>query len=317
MTWRNGDSIAGIDTLVIGYLALMMVMDGSMTLGMLIAFLTYKRLFTVSAMGLVEVSFRIRAVRIHLDNLIDLAPRQPVPLKPDHSDAHELDFSQPIHLKGITFSYPGSDQPILRGLSTCLQAGRRYVIRGNSGVGKSTLLKLLLRIADPQEGSLWLGSTDLRTVPREKWLFHIGVVLQGDGLFSGSIRENIAFGSSSIADDRVREAARAGCIDGEIQALPMGYETALGDRGGGLSGGQMQRLLIARALYRRPSLLIMDEGTANLDAATEARILRQIRSMGITVVHAAHRQQVIDDADVVITIGDMDVVATESGQITA
>jgi ATP-binding cassette subfamily B protein RaxB len=140
----------------------------------------------------------------------------------------------------------------------------------------------------------------LSAIPRAAWLEKIGVVMQNDQLFSASIRENIAFGADEIDDRQVFEAAGLTCILSDIEALPMQFETRVMDLGAGLSAGQIQRIVIARALYSRPQMLVMDEGTANLDQALEAQILANIRQLGITVIQAAHRPQVINDATQVI-----------------
>lgn len=312
-TAREG--FLAFDTILIGFLALGQVMAGSMTIGMVIAFLTYKRLFSGSAMGLVEVSFKVHAVRVHLDNLIDLmAAAEEAPATENQSSAVSLDFDAPLHVDDISFQYPGAPKAIIDGFSAVIQSGERVAIRGGSGVGKTTLLKILLGLIEPESGGVRLGQNPITLENRRAWLSRIGVVLQGEALFSGSVRENIAFGAEVVDDARIAYAANLACIDHEIEAMPMGYETHLGDRGGTLSGGQAQRVLIARALYRRPSMLIMDEGTANLDLATESQILANIASLGITVIHAAHRQQVIDDALKVISLEGRDeerVVAEE------
>lgn len=304
-TVREG--VIAFDTLLIGFLALGQVMAGSMTIGMVIAFLTYKRLFSGSAMGLVEISFKLCAVRVHLDNLIDLmATAQEAPANDDQSSAVRLDFDAPLHVDNISFRYPGAQQAVIDGFSAVIQPGERVAIRGGSGVGKTTLLKILLGLVEPASGGIRLGQNPITIENRRAWLSRIGVVLQGEALFSGSVRDNIAFGAEVIDDVRIAFAANLACIDQEIEVMPMGYETHLGDRGGTLSGGQAQRILIARALYRQPSMLIMDEGTANLDLATESQILANIASLGITVIHAAHRQQVIDNALKVISLESHD-----------
>lgn len=288
------DGISGVETVVSGLLAMAGVLQGELTIGMVVAFLTYRRIFAVSAVNLVEVGFKVRVLGIHLDRLADVVrhPEEPSSA-PVGAQGREDDGA--IEACGISFAYVGCP-PLFEDLGFRLEAGERLVITGPSGCGKSTLIKTLLRLHLPAAGEIWRGAVAMSSVPRNRWLQGVGSVMQGDRLFSGSIRENIALGSDTIDDERVVEACRLACIEEEIGALPLRYESLVGELGVTLSAGQVQRIIIARALYRRPSLIIMDEGTANLDGETEARVLANLRRMRITTIHAAHRRQVIEDA---------------------
>lgn len=174
-------------------------------------------------------------------------------------------------------------------------------ITGPSGAGKSTLLKLMAGLLQPQAGDVVINGHSV-CASRAAVLGKVGFVLQDDSLFAGSINSNIAFASDVPDLERVQACARLACLHEEIMAMPMGYETLIGEMGGALSGGQQQRLLLARALYQQPSILILDEATSHLDVPTEQRIAAMFSELRITRIFAAHRPDTVAIADRVLAL---------------
>ena len=179
-------------------------------------------------------------------------------------------------------------------------------IVGPSGAGKTTLVKVLLGLLDRTEGELSASGRDLRDWDRAQFRARIGVVMQDDHLFVGTIEDNIAFFDPNHDPARVRECARLAMIDQEIEAMPMQYNTIVGSLGTALSGGQKQRVLLARALYRRPQLLFLDETFDQLDLAREQRVVEQLRSTGMGVVIISHRPDTVRNADRIVQLGQFE-----------
>jgi ATP-binding cassette subfamily B protein RaxB len=163
-------------------------------------------------------------------------------------------------------------------------------------------MKILMGLFEPTSGAIRLGDRPISSYRKGKYRRCIGSVAQGDMLYAGSLAENIAFFDPEIDMARVREVARMAQIDGEIEKMPMGYETLVGDMGSVLSGGQLQRVLLARALYPDPKVLILDEGTANLDAENEVKILEALKVLKITRVTVAHRKATLLAAQRVVVV---------------
>ncbi len=182
---------------------------------------------------------------------------------------------------------------MLDGLNLIAEPGDHIAVTGPSGGGKSTLVKILLGLIEPDEGEVLIDGIPLSRFGHKNYHDQIGAVLQDDNLFAGSLADNIALFDDQPDFARIAAAAEAAAIHVDILGMPMGYETLVGDMGSSLSGGQKQRVLLARALYREPRLLVMDEGTAHLDAATEEIINAAIARMGITRIIIAHRVETI------------------------
>lgn len=174
-----------------------------------------------------------------------------------------------IEVKGLGFRYASGEPWIIRDCSFTIEPGESVAIVGASGCGKTTLLKLLLGLLTPTEGIICIGGIPLTKIGMEKYRRIIGAVMQEDQLFAGSICENIAFGDESVDEGRVQDAAKLAAVHADIAAMPMGYNSLIGDMGTTLSGGQKQRVILARALYRKPLLLLLDEATSNLDVERE------------------------------------------------
>lgn len=206
----------------------------------------------------------------------------------------------------VSFTYPGSHQPALRQCSFHIASGETVAIVGPSGAGKSTIIALLLRFFDPDQGQIISGGQDIRSYDREQWWRYVAVVSQETFLFTGSIADNIRLARPEASDAEVEAAARAAGIHDFIVSLPQGYATLLGERGLNLSGGQRQRIAIARAFVKNAPILIFDEATANVDSATEASIQEAINRMRRqrTVLLVAHRLSTARDADRVIVLED-------------
>ncbi|MEW6152646.1 MAG: ABC transporter ATP-binding protein [Actinomycetota bacterium] len=246
--------------------------------------------------------------RVAIPNLevieADLAAT-PNPEEVDRPDRDPLDGDEPFRqlvLGEVDFSYPGRE-PVLAGVDLTVEAGETIGVVGGSGAGKSTLIGLVLGLLDPSGGEVTVNGRALADC-RLSWQQRLGYVPQSVAVLDASVRENVAFGCppQDIDDDRVRAALAAAQLDEFVAGLPGGLLGELGEDGARMSGGQRQRLGLARALYDRPSLLVLDEATSSLDAATERRILRTLEALrgDVTMVIVSHRHSAIRSADRVV-----------------
>ncbi len=229
----------------------------------------------------------------------------------DAPDAKPLDVREGrIELRGVTFSY-GSESPAVAGINLEIPPGKTYALVGQSGAGKSTIMSLLLRFYDPQEGCILIDGQDLRSVTQQSLRDAIGIVNQDVFLFHDTIYNNILYGRLDATREEVEAAARQAHAHDFIMEQPQGYETVIGDKGCLLSGGQQQRLSIARAILRNAPILLLDEATSALDSESEKKIQQAIESLaaGKTVIAIAHRLSTILSAD--------QIVVMEAGRIVA
>jgi ATP-binding cassette subfamily B protein RaxB len=214
----------------------------------------------------------------------------------------DVELEGNILLSEVSFRYGSTDPMVLEAVNLEIHAGDFVAITGATGGGKTTLFKLLLGLQQPTEGAVLLNGARATPALWQAWRAHIGVVRQDDQLFSGTLAENIAFFDPDIDMARVCAAAAAAVVSQDIERMPMRYLTPVGDMGSSLSGGQRQRILLARALYRQPKMLLLDEGTANLDPDTEELIADMIAGMPITRIVIAHRPALIERASRVFKV---------------
>lgn len=279
---------------VVGFGA-MLVFRGSLTTGMLVAFLAYSEQFTARAARLIDFVAQLRVLRIHTQRLADIIETAPEAFQ--SSSQVLASGALDIRLRNVHFKYGPFDHPILESASLHIRAGESVAIVGASGAGKSTLVKLLCGLLEPSAGAIEIGGRDVRQLGKRALRNGVAVVLQEDSLLAGSIRENISFFDETSDLTRVVECSQIAGVHEEIMAMPMRYETLVGDMGSLLSGGQRQRICIARALFRNPRVLIMDESTSNLDVNAERLICLRLRELPTTRVVIAHRPETIASAD--------------------
>ncbi len=204
-----------------------------------------------------------------------------------------------LSCSGLSARYGTQDPWIFRNISLEVPAGSSVAIVGPSGCGKTTFLKALMGLMETQEGSIRLDGADLESLTLEGYRNRIAGVLQDDGLFSGSIADNISGFSEQVDEAWLVECATRAAIIDDIKRMPMGFETLVGDMGSGLSGGQKQRVILARALYRKPEILFLDEATSHLDELTEHKVAEALRDMNVTRIMVAHRPATIAHADTI------------------
>jgi ATP-binding cassette subfamily B protein RaxB len=220
-----------------------------------------------------------------------------------------------IELDRVAFAYDGGETLLLKHVSLRVAPGEMVAIVGRSGCGKTTLLKLMLGLLEPLSGDIRCNGRSLRKYGRAAVAPQSGAVMQGDVLLAGSVGENIAFFDDQPDVARIRRCARAAEIHDDIQQMPMAYNSLVGDLGDALSAGQRQRILLARALYRDPQILVLDEGTANLDGAAELRLVNRIRRMRMTRICVAHRAPRILAADRVLLLEDGALIETSKERL--
>jgi subfamily B ATP-binding cassette protein MsbA len=216
---------------------------------------------------------------------------QPSPPADRDPRARDLRIDRDIVLDQVFFAYPDGSR-VIDGLSATLPNGEAIALMGESGSGKTTLVNLICRLLEPQSGAIRLGDVDIGVIDQGSWRRGIGVAGQDSELVTGTVFDNIAYGRADASLEDVAEAARAAGAEEFIKGLPQGYETRLGPSGFSLSGGQRQRIGLARALLARPDLLILDEATNAVDAATEAEIMDRIAKGAFcrTVIVISHRK---------------------------
>ncbi|ADL47093.1 ABC transporter ATP-binding protein [Micromonospora aurantiaca] len=273
---------------------------GTLTIGTLVAFTALQGNLFRPLMGLLNVGVTLTAslalfARIfeYLDLPVEVAePARPVPLDPATARGH-------LRVEDVTFSYPGSDTAALAGVSLDVPAGTSLALVGETGSGKSTLAALISRLHDPDAGRITIDGIDLRDLRPADLAAVVGVVSQETYLLHGTVRDNLRYARPDATDTEIEAAARAARIHDLVTALPDGYDTMVGSRGHRFSGGEQQRLAIARTLLRDPRILVLDEATSALDTETERAVQRALDELarGRTVVTIAHRLSTVRDAD--------------------
>lgn len=222
-----------------------------------------------------------------------------------------LPKNKDIQITDLSFSYTGAENELsLKNVSLFIPAHKVTAIVGESGCGKTTLIKLLQGFYEPMQGEILVGGRSLSDINPHTWRAATGSVMQDSFIFSDTIAGNIAVSTDKIDDKRMKEAARMACIDDFINSLPLGYDTIIGMEGKGISQGQRQRILIARAIYKNPDYIFLDEATNSLDATNEANIMSNLLDFykGRTVVVSAHRLSTIRDADQIVVMRSGEIV---------
>lgn len=307
-TWFQAGSAAlfGIDRLLVIYFGVGAVIYGDLSVGMFVAFLAYKDQFASRINSFIDVMLEFRMLSLHGERIADIALSEP-------EEADERPIARPttnglaykpasLEVHELRFRYADTEPLVLDNLSFRIEAGECVGIAGPSGTGKSTLLKLIAGLAAPTSGQVLVDGKTLGTLGLKNYRHRIGCVLQDDRLFAGSIYENIAGFDPAMNADWIAECARMAAIHDDIMAMPMGYETLVGDMGSTLSGGQRQRIVLARAICRRPSILLLDEATSHLDPDNERRIGEAVRALPMTRIVIAHRQSTLDATDRVLLL---------------
>jgi ATP-binding cassette subfamily B protein RaxB len=300
------------NALLIGALAILVVwlganqvLDKQMSIGMLLAFIAYKDQFLGRVSNLIDRAVELTMLRLHAERLADIALTQPEARGGAAADAEEAARPVAIEVRNLRFRYSETDPWVLDRVSFRIEPGETVAIVGASGCGKTTLLKILASLLPPTEGELLVDGQSLASLGATRWRSMIGVVMQDDQLFAGSVADNICFFADQPDQRRIEDCARLAALHDEIAAMPMGYHTLIGDMGTSLSGGQKQRVLIARALYRQPGVLLLDEATSDLDVTNEKLVNAAIRATRVTRIIVAHRPETIRSADRVINLDEI------------
>jgi ATP-binding cassette subfamily B protein len=299
-------------TIVILWVGTSLVLAHELTIGQLIAFNALMGSVLVPLMGLVGLWSLLNDAGVAMERLgdvLDIAPEQ----KPEELGSRIVlpGLKGDIRLDGVYFRYGGSETSyVLENVNAEIKSGELVAIVGRSGSGKTTLAKLLVGFYAPTDGKLMVDGYDMSVIDKEYYRAQVGYVMQSNLLFSGTIAENIASGDESPDRRRIEEVAKMADAHAFIAKMPLGYQQVVGERGIGLSGGQIQRLCIARALYHDPRLLVFDEATSALDTQSESNIIGNMHDIlkGRTAVIIAHRLSTIMRADKILVLYDGAIV---------
>ena len=280
-----------------------LVIDGSITLGMMLAISAIVGSLNGPITQLIEFVRELQDAKISLARLSEIHQKEDETQQELHQ-TNDVPYNSDIEIKNLSYRYLGSDIPVLDDLSLIIPANKVTAIVGVSGSGKTTLMKLLLKFYDPEKGEVLIGNSQLKNISQKAWRSHIGAVMQEGFIFSDTIANNIAFGADRIDKEKLVYAADVANIKEYISGLPLGFNTKIGAEGLGMSTGQKQRLLIARAVYKNPEILFFDEATSALDANNEREIMKKLDIFfkEKTVVVIAHRLSTVMNADQIVVL---------------
>jgi ATP-binding cassette subfamily B protein RaxB len=306
----------GLDRILIIFFGARFVMDRTLTVGMLVAFLAYKDQFSRCVGQSMDTIVKLGMLTVHGERIADIAlaqTEQNETIGPVAFSPAIVGGKATLSARAISFRYGDNEAKVISDFNLEVAAGECVAIAGPSGAGKTTLLKILAGLLRPAEGTVLIDGVPIQAIGIESYRSLIGCVLQDDRLFAGSIAENIAGFSPSPDRERIQQAARFAVIHEEITRMPMGYQTLVGDMGSSLSGGQVQRIVMARALYRAPRILLLDEATSHLDEDNERAINEAIHQLTISRVIVAHRRSTLETADRIVPIWPAAAAAMRAG----
>lgn len=289
--------LLGALVILIVWLGARRVLDGGFSVGLLFAFISYKDQFLSRVSELINKVVDLTMLRLHSERLADIALTEPEARVTQPISVMPAADAVSIELRNVSFRYSEHEAWVLRNLSLRVSAGESVAITGASGGGKTTLLKLVAGLLPPTEGQILINGAPISRIGIDQYRAMMGVVMQDDQLFAGSIADNITFFADNPDLTFAEHCAKLAAVHDDVAAMPMGYGSLIGDMGTILSGGQKQRVLIARALYRRPKVLLLDEATSHLDVTRERAVNLALRSWQVTRIMVAHRPETIRAAD--------------------
>lgn len=289
--------------IIIVFLSAKLVIDGSITLGMMMAITSIVGNLNGPVVQLINFIREWQDAKISLARLAEIHDKEDE-IKQEHEQTQEINSEENIELKDVSYRYIGSDVPVIENLNLTIPKNKITAIVGSSGSGKTTLMKLLLKFYEPSFGCIQYGKTDLKFITQKSWRCHVGTVMQEGYIFNDTIANNIAIGETNINKERLIYASEVANIKDFILEYPLGYNTKIGQEGVGMSTGQKQRLLIARAVYKNPEMLFFDEATSALDANNEKVIMEKLNTFfeNKTVVIIAHRLSTVMNADTIVVL---------------
>ena len=288
--------IFGLENVTVIWLGALAVLAGSLTVGMLYAFISFKLLFLGRINALIDKLVEFNMLDLHAERIAEIALAEP---EPRRAATGLSDRPLVIEAQDISFAY-GVEGNVFQKISCTVKTDEMVALVGPSGCGKTTLIKVLVGLLPPTEGTLLVNGVNVRDVDLTEFRHRIGVVMQDDQLFVGTIEDNISFFDPAHDTVHAHACAVLAGIDVEINAMPMGYNSLVGNMGVALSGGQKQRILLARALYRRPQIVFLDESFDQLDLERESMITDGLRKAGYGVVIVSHRPDTVRAVDRVI-----------------
>ncbi len=300
--------ISNLNYLFVAVVGGLRITSGHLTLGDLQAFIQYSRQFTQPLTQVASMVNVFQSGVASAERVFEFLDAPEISAEPPRVELPERATGR-IEFEHVAFSYL-PDRPLIRDLSLVAEPGQTIAIVGPTGAGKTTLVNLIMRFYEINSGRITLDGIDTATIPRDQLRNQIGMVLQDTWIFTGTIRENLAYGNLEATDEQILEAARATYVDRFVHSLPDGYDTVLNDEGTSVSAGEKQLLTIARAFLSDPSILILDEATSSVDTRTEVLIqkaMAALRSERTSFV-IAHRLSTIRDADVILVMEDGDIV---------
>jgi ATP-binding cassette subfamily B protein RaxB len=296
----SNTAIFGVQGLAMFYIGANLVMQNAMTVGMLMAFSSYAGTFSGRIFSLIDLFVSLKMLSMHSERLADIVCEEIEPEAPLETDLSRLQST--ITLKNLKFRYAEGEPWVLNGINLTIPAGQSIALVGPSGCGKTTLYKIILGLLKPTEGEVLIDNIPIKQLGLSAYRSLVGTVMQDDVLLAGSIMDNISFFDANTSQDRVEESAKQAAIHDEICAMPMGYQTLVGDMGSSLSGGQKQRVLLGRALYKQPKILALDEATSHLDIDNERKVNVALGSLNLTRIMVAHRPETIASAQRVVSL---------------
>ena len=308
--WQSvgGNFINQMKDILVSFLSAKLVLSGNLTLGMMLSVQYIIGQLNSPLLQLVDFIRQTQDAKISLERLGEIHDKED---EENTEEQYATEIPQTdIEIENVSFRYIGSDQFVFENLNLTIPYQKTTAIVGASGSGKTTLLKLLMKFYEPNTGEIKLGNTNIKNISPRFWREHCGVVMQDGYVFNDTIAENIAVGEDYIDKQKLRKAVEIANIKDFIEELPLSYNTKIGNEGIGISGGQKQRLFIARAVYKSPEYIFFDEATSALDANNERIIMENLEQFfkGKTAIVIAHRLSTVKHADKIIVLDKGKVV---------